>query len=77
MNFHNFTIKAQEAVDVYKRQCLSYLALDAGLREQENEVEVLLVHTPLHSEMQHLSISHLPETLSYPPLSPILIHNYT
>ena len=25
---------------------LSYLALDAGLREQENEVEVLLVHTP-------------------------------
>ena len=23
---------------------LSYLALDAGLREQENEVEVLLVH---------------------------------
>ena len=25
---------------------LSYLALDAGLREKENEAEVLLVHTP-------------------------------
>src|SRR5699024_11006024 len=31
-----------------------------------------LHHIPLHSEMQHLSISHLPETLSYPPLSSIL-----
>lgn len=42
--FENRLGRALPAIDL--PAWLSYLALDAGLREKENEVEVLLVHDP-------------------------------